>query len=194
MNNIYIIVVFIALILLSCKNRTKFYYKKINYDIGEMYFNDSVNNYAPVFNDSVFIKNNYKYYKDYYEIHSLWGDKTLSANYDFQFLFGNSEKTTDLRLVVFDKKGTYLSSYTIAEQSGDGGDYYTKKSNYTGNNILLSDFEESYHTLSCPADTITYYKKGKTRITIDNQGKIHEDTIEIKRNFKVIEKNTDCNK
>lgn len=79
----------------------------------------------------------------------------------------------------------------LAEQSGDGGNFYGKNAIYK-NGEFFSDFEESYSTFTCPIDTVTYHKKGKSRIWIDEKGKIHEDTLDIKYNYQILEKNPDC--
>jgi hypothetical protein len=93
--------------------------------------------------------------------------------------------------LVSEKGKKIIDVILLAEQSGDGGDCFDKSSIYIINHFV-SNIEVSYHTLDYPFDTITYYLKGKTKITVDDAGYIHEDTIEIKRNFVVIERNSNC--
>jgi hypothetical protein len=93
--------------------------------------------------------------------------------------------------LVSEKDKKIIDVILLAIQAGDGGDFFGKSSTYT-DNYFISDIEERYSTLTCPFDTTTYYLRGKTKITVDKVGNIHEDTLELKRNFVVVERNLDC--
>lgn len=81
--------------------------------------------------------------------------------------------------------------YRTGSVNGSGFDFYLKKTEYKDSKFI-SDFKEFYQTFSCPIDTITYHKKGKSRIWIDEKGKIYEDTLDIKYNYQILGKNPDC--
>jgi hypothetical protein len=79
--------------------------------------------------------------------------------------------------------------YVLATASGDGEDFYFKKS-YNKNGIFYSNFVKGNRTFTTPKDSIFFKLKGTSMVYIQSDGKIVEDTIEIKRNYLEIKNET----
>ncbi|TWP28921.1 hypothetical protein ETU08_08185 [Apibacter muscae] len=157
-------------------------------------FNNSFKNSYKVSSST----NLYKKLKENLNFDDLYYYSYIDTKDSFEtlVLFYYSDYVKSFLLVTI-KNNKIIDILDISSSTGhvedNGFENYDKESdyNYTTKDFF-SSFNDRYLAISCPIDTTTYYKKGRTRIWIDEKGKIHEDTLEVKRNFITTEKNLDC--
>jgi hypothetical protein len=124
-----------------------------------------------------------KYLQNRFNFHNSYYYSKIANNLFVLYHYYDYGKTLTLvKVDDFNDKTNNALYYHIATITGDGGEFYYKKSTYK-NGVFYSSFIEGYRSLTNPIDTVLYKFKGTSIIKILPNGIIKEDTISLKRNF-----------